>query len=145
MRLPFTLDQFLDVFRRYNAAVCPYPAILWLFGAGAVAAAWKADGGRSRFAEWVLGLLWAWSGLVYHLLYFRAINPMAPVFAALFVAEAALILLAGRAGRLRFDVRRDVAGFVGGALVFYALYIVGYGFNKRLSPFPVSHSLSCFS
>jgi hypothetical protein len=123
MALPFTTEQFLEVFRRYNHAVCPFPAALWLLGVGAGVAAWRANGSRSGLVVWVLALLWAWSGLVFQLVFFRTINPMAPVFAALFVAEAGLVLAAGRGGHLTFTVRRDASGMIGGALVLYALVL----------------------
>jgi hypothetical protein len=45
VRLPFTIDQFLDVFRRYNSAV--WPSQLVLLGLAVAALAFGVLGGRA--------------------------------------------------------------------------------------------------
>ena len=139
MRLPFSTEQFLDVFRRYNEAVCPMPVVLWLIGAGVAIAALAAKG-RARLAiGWGLAILWAWSGVVYHLLFFRAINPVAAVFALLFLLQAVLTLRAGLGALPAFRVRRDAAGIIGGVIVVYALVLyplLGYAFGHRYPAAP---------
>jgi len=52
MNLPFTSEQFFDVFRRYNEAVWPAQIALNLIGAFVAMAAWRANARRS----------WAWAG-----------------------------------------------------------------------------------
>jgi hypothetical protein len=49
MPLPFTVEQFLDVFRRYNEQVWPAQLALLLLGVGAVVLAARArPGARAR-------------------------------------------------------------------------------------------------
>ena len=125
MDVPFTTEQFLDVFRRYNTEL--WPARWVLLAVGAVAAALALRGGRreSRLAALLLAVLWLWTGVVYHLAYFRAINPAAVWFGAAFVAQAALFAWLGAwRGGLAFGARADGAGLLGALLLAYAL--VGY-------------------
>lgn len=61
-------------------------------------------------------------GIVYHLLFFRAINPVAAIFGFAFIAQAVALLWWGiREKTPRFRPRRDWAGFLAIALVSYAL------------------------
>src|ERR1041385_5580392 len=43
----------------------------------------------------VLALQWAWSGAIYHLMWFRRINPAAVLFGMMFLLEAGLLLWRG--------------------------------------------------
>jgi hypothetical protein len=91
MRLPFTHDQFLDVFAAYNGALWPGAAALWLVTLAAlVALLWQRLG--PRFVSGLLALHWAWSGVAYHFTFFKAVNPAARLFGALFLVQAALFL-----------------------------------------------------
>jgi len=92
MQPPFTTKQFLDVFRAYNEAVWPLQLV---FVALAIVALVVVVRGRSqyarRFPAAILVFFWLWMGVVYHLLFFKAINPLATAFGILFIAEALLI------------------------------------------------------
>jgi hypothetical protein len=91
MSLPFTREQFLDLFGAFNTTFWPVLALLWVGTAGVVLALVRRPASATR---WMIGLLvlqWAWSGIAYHLVYFRRINPAAIAFAAMFVAEAVLL------------------------------------------------------
>jgi Family of unknown function (DUF6064) len=94
MGLPFTHDQFLDVFAAYNSALGPAVVLLWLVTLAALLMLL-----RGRLKPWMAGALlavhWAWSGIAYHWAYFAAINPAARVFGALFVVQALLVLWFG--------------------------------------------------
>lgn len=122
--LPFTRAQFFDVFASYNTAVWPVQALAYLLGLVALAA--LARGGRhaGRIVGGVLSLLWAWTGLVYHGLYFSSINRAALLFAALFMLQAVLLVhTAVVHDRLRFARPSTPAAWVGVALVGYALVL----------------------
>ena len=117
--MPFTIDDFLDVFRRYNEAVWPAQWILVLLALVAVVAALR--GWHARVPPLILALLWLWIGTVYHLAYFRAINPAAVVFGGLFIVQAfVFLLLALRKPALTFTLRRDAGGLLGGLLIVFA-------------------------
>jgi hypothetical protein len=97
MNLPFTHDQFLDVFALYNGALWPVAVLLWLVTVAALAAL-----AMHRLSPRLVGLLlaihWTWAGIAYHVAYFAAINPAARLFGGLFVVQAALFLWFGVRG-----------------------------------------------
>jgi hypothetical protein len=126
MRLPFSSEQFFEVFGRYNEAVWPAQAGLLLLALIAVAAAVRGSGsGRPRrIVAAILALLWAWMGLVYHIGFFRQINPAATVFGGLFIGQAALLVWYGlRRDALHFGIPGAARGAAGAALIAYALLI----------------------
>jgi hypothetical protein len=125
MSVPFTVEQFFDVFARYNLAIWPLQVVAYALGLAAVALALRPTPWSGRLIAAVLAALWPWMGVVYHGLYFSAINPVAPIFGAFFVAQAALVAWLGVARpHLSFRPRRDLAGWVGGLIILYAA--VGY-------------------
>jgi hypothetical protein len=122
--IPFTAEQFFDVFRRYNEAVWPTQWLLAAMAVFAVVAAVRARPQSGQIASAVLAVLWLWSGIVYHLAFFTAINRAAVVFSALFVAQSMLFAWLGvRRHQLKFRARLDSAGIIGALLIVYALVI----------------------
>ena len=123
--LPFTTEQFLDVFGRYNQAIWPTQVVAYGLGLLAVGLALRPAGRSDRTIAVVLAAMWLWTGLAYHLVYFREINGAAVLFGALFVVQGALWLLVGVVHRrLAFRAHGDLGGLVGGLFIAYAL--VGY-------------------
>lgn len=140
MFLPFTIDQFLDVFRRYNEAIWPGQWLLNLLAIVAVIAALRGGRGAARVAAGILAALWLWTGVVYHVAFFRSINPAAPLFGSAFVLEGLLIVWFGvaRPG-LQFERRADASSIIGLLLVGYALIaypIIGYALGHRYPSAP---------
>jgi hypothetical protein len=124
MNLPFDREQFLAVFTGYNEAVWPAQALLTAVAILAALLAWRPGRATDRIISGALAVLWGWMGVVYHFLFFRAINPAAAVFAAAFVLQAAAFVWFGVAqDRLRFRVERTAAGFAAGVLIVYALAV----------------------
>lgn len=93
--MPFTREQFFEVFRRYNEAVWPTQVLLLGLGLAAACLAFRRRSLSDRFIVTALAVLWTWMGVVYHFRYFRPINPAASVFGILFVLEAILLLWSG--------------------------------------------------
>jgi hypothetical protein len=95
MQLPFTREQFFDLFVAYNEAL--WPAVVALWTASAVIVALRLST-RHPHDRWVSGLLvghWTWSALAYYVAFFTRISPAAWLFAALFVVEAVLLFRVG--------------------------------------------------
>lgn len=140
MSLPFSAEQFLGVFARYNQAVWPAQVVIVALAVLVVFLAAKPVRGSDRIVAGVLALFWAWMGVAYHWLFFAAINPAAWLFGALCVAQAALLLDAGVLWpRLAFRPRADAAGIAGGVLLAYALAgypLLGYLFGQRYPAAP---------
>ncbi|MGH8732319.1 MAG: DUF6064 family protein [Burkholderiales bacterium] len=114
MNLPFTRPQFFEAFASYNEDVMPLQVALVVR---------RPDSDRVISA--ILAGLWAWMAIVYHLLYFREINPAATLFGAAFLAAAAIFAWTGVVRRrLVFDCESRARRITGHALIAYAL--VGY-------------------
>lgn len=140
MRLPFTVEQFFDVFRLYNLAIWPLQLLLLASALAAIHAVRRASPKGDRLAVGILTFLWLWAGGVYHLAFFRPINPLAGLFGLLFIVQAGLFAWFGiRHNRLAFSGRLNGAGAVGGAVLLYALLIypaLGYAFGHRFPMMP---------
>jgi hypothetical protein len=138
MDLPFTVDQFLGVFEAYNLAIWPAQVMAYILGVAAVALAFKPSPYAGRIISAVLASFWLWNGALYHLAFFRQINPVATAFGALFIVQGVLWLLAGvvRPG-LSFRATRDAPSVLGGLLILYAMVVypiigtqLGHGFPR---------------
>jgi len=125
MSLPFTREQFFQMFGSYNDAVTPLQIGFVLLGLSAYGAMVVRRRDSDRVISAILAALWAWMGIVYHLIYFREVNPAATLFGIAFLAGAALFAWAGvLRGKLAFDGESRARRVAGHALVAYAL--VGY-------------------
>lgn len=74
MKTPFTIEQFFDVFKNYNEAVFPIQALFYLLSLFVVYLTIKPNSGSEKIVSGILGLLWLWMGIVYHLVFFTAVN-----------------------------------------------------------------------
>lgn len=124
MQLPFSVDQFFAVIRQYNESVWPAQWLLLLLAVVALALlAWKRPWSGVAIS-FILGLLWAWIGVVYHIGFFAHINPVAYAFGALSLVGAGLFVWLGVVRReLDFVVRRDLRSAVGLVFVAFALLV----------------------
>lgn len=121
--LPFTETQFFELFGRYNEAIWPAQLIAYCVGAATLLATQR----RSRFLSVVtlvsLATLWAWTGVVYHGLFFAEINPAARLFAALFVGQALLLAATAFGQPIDFTGRMSVMRGAAWVMIVYALAI----------------------
>jgi hypothetical protein len=133
--LPFSVEQFLDVFGRYNTDL-PFAGIAGTsLALVAVAAGFVRKPVLKRIPATVLSVLWLWAGAVYHIGYFAEINTAAYFFGGLFALQAVLFLYFG-ISRDDFlaGFRPDASGFVGAALIGYAIAIyplLGFGLGHQ--------------
>jgi hypothetical protein len=95
MKLPFTKEQFFDLFVSYNEALWPAAAALWILSAVIVAVRLSVSRPHDRWISALLVTHWAWSALAYHVAFFTRINPAAWLFAALFLGQAVLFFRVG--------------------------------------------------
>jgi hypothetical protein len=121
--MPFTIDEFLDVFRRYNETVWPAQWVLVILALAAAILPLRARR-PTRAPALILAVFWLWMGVVYHLVFFRSINPAAALFAALFIVQAGVFVwLALRKPATGFIVRQDTASLMGGLVIILALIV----------------------
>ena len=124
MNLPFTREQFFEVFARYNEGVMPLQLGLFLLGLTALGAMVLRRRGADRVVSAILAGLWAWMALAYHFVYFAPVNPAAPLFGIMFLGGAALFAWAGVVrGRLAVNGENRARRITGHVLVVYALVV----------------------
>lgn len=145
--LPFTREQFFGIFVDYNADVWPVQVIAYLIGIGSIALLVRPSRTGSRVIAGGLAAMWVWTGVVYHGLYFSAINKAAYAFAALFVLQGLLLLYVGVSRmRLRFDARAGSSPSLGWGLIAYAMVVyplIGIGSGHRLGELPMFGMTPC--
>jgi hypothetical protein len=86
--MPFSRDDFFNVFASYNDSVWPAQILLYVLAAGAVVCLISRTSAGIRGAYAILAILWIWMGVVYHAVFFAPINPIALVFGGVFVIQA---------------------------------------------------------
>lgn len=124
MRLPFTGEQFFEVFAFYNRGVWPAQPVLLALGLAALGLVFVRRAWTGPAVSLILALLWAWLAVVYHGIYFAAINPLARLFAAVSLAGALLFVWHGVVRRrLHFAWPAGWRGPAGAALVVFALAV----------------------
>jgi len=127
MQLPFTRSEFLDVFATINLAVWPLQIVAVILGLASIGLLFVPADWTDRCIAAVLAAIWLFTGIVYHWLYFSAINPLARLFGVLFVFAGVIIAVEGAfRGRIRFTFSRGLRTalallFVVDGLVVYPL------------------------
>jgi len=138
MAFPFTQEQFLNVFTQYNISVFPLQIV---FIALSIIALWlviKKSPVSDRIILLILSFFWFWIGIVYHILFFSSINPLAYVFGVLFIVEAVLLFYFGVIRKqVEFHLAQNRYAITGLILIVYALVIypiigtyLGHGYPR---------------
>jgi hypothetical protein len=146
MNLPFTTDQFLEVFRQYNQSVFPMQIVLLLTAVLSVYLAVKNKPYSNKFISLVLAFYWLWMGIVYHLLNFTSINKAAYLFGILYIVQGILFLYMGLFKKsLSFSYTANTYGLLGSLLILYALIIypiIGH-LSGHAYPYSPTFGLPC--
>ena len=146
MNLPFTAEQFLAVFERYNEAVWPFQVIMNLLAFGGLILALRKIHHSEKIISCILAFFWFWIGIAYNLVFFTEINPAARVFGMLNIVQGIVFLYFGVfKSRLSFRFSTDVDGITGSLLILYALLVypvLGY-FLGHVYPKSPSFGLPC--
>ncbi len=124
MKLPFTIEQFYGVFRNYNTSMWPAQWFLVAMALAAVVATLRPRPWSGVAVSAILGVLWAWIALAYHLAFFARISPPAYAFAALSMIGAAVFIWQGVIRRrLTFQWVTGPKALTGAALIVFALVV----------------------
>lgn len=124
MNLPFTPEQFLNVFRIYNESIWPVQVFAYLLGGVAVYLAIRPAPFGARAIPGILTLFWLWNGAAYHLAHFTSINKMAYLFGTLFLLQGGLFFYAGIIRRaLSFRFAGDTCSLMGLLMILYAMIL----------------------
>ena len=122
MNLPFTPEQFFEVFAAYNRSLWPFALGLWLYAlCGVLVLARFRDRG-ARFLAVLLAVQWAWAAVAYHALFFSTINPAAWLFAGLFLVQSIFFWWFGVVRQqMHFSPNGSPRHVVAWALIIYSL------------------------
>ncbi len=123
MNLPFTVEQFLDVFAKYNNAIWPMQVLLNLVALVMVYLSVRHYSFSNRTISIMLGCLWLWMGLVYHITFFASINPVAYGFGALCVIQGLLFIWVGIRNNNFYKATLGWRQSVGSIFIVYALLV----------------------
>ncbi len=93
MNAPFSSEQFLGVFKAYNAAIFPMQAVFYLLAIATIYLSIKPLSFSNQVISFVLALLWLWMGIIYHITFFATINKAAYLFGAFFVIQGIMFLV----------------------------------------------------
>ena len=136
MTMPFTLEQFLDVFVAYNAAIWPAQIAALCLGLITVGLVFLKPLQATRSIFTILAILWLVNAIGYHAFFFSRINPAAWLFAGAFLLQAMVFAAAAARPKIvSFQIHRDLRTACGLAAIGYALLIyplfgqwAGHGF-----------------
>lgn len=118
--LPFSHEQFVEVFAVYNTRIWPAQVLAYVLAAAMLLGLRK---GATKLVGAGLALMWLWTGVAYHWLHFRGINEAAWIFGALFVLEAVVLLVLGAKGAIRFGIGTGGTAVAGWGFVGYAMLV----------------------
>jgi hypothetical protein len=137
MKTPFTVEEFFNVFEKYNSTVFPFQLIIVFSGIIALFLFHSKYSQKNKFIGSFLGSLWIWMGLVYHFTFFAEINKAAFVFGAAFILQGLLILInTFSQNRLIFIFKSRATEYVGYFFILFGLILyplIGYFFGSTLA------------
>jgi hypothetical protein len=144
--MPFTVEQFLEVFKNYNVAVFPMQIVFYLISAVAIYLALKPNRISDKTISIIVAMLWLWMGIVYHIIFFTTINKAAYLFGLLFIMQGILFLIFGVfQNQFSFQFQKNKYGITGLILIGFALIIYpvsGY-FLGHIYPSSPTFGLPC--
>jgi hypothetical protein len=146
MNIPFTVTQFLEVFKVYNLSVWPMQTVLYILGIAAIYLSLKKTSNSNKIIIVILSFYWLWTGVAYHLMHFTAINKAAYVFGTAYIIQGVLFLFAGVVrNKLFFHYKSDTYGILGALFICFAMVIypvLGYIFG-HVYPYSPTFGLPC--
>ncbi|HSR18056.1 MAG TPA: DUF6064 family protein [Ignavibacteriaceae bacterium] len=145
MKLPFTADQFLEIFKSYNESIFPIQIIFYLIAAIALFLLFSSTD-KSRIISLILSFFWLWIGIVYNIIFFSKINKAAYLFGSLFIMQGIIFFIYGIvSNKLILRYNKNILNKTGIIFISYALIVypvLGY-FLGRPYPYSITIGLPC--
>jgi len=143
VEIPFTVEQFFDVFGTYNTAIWPVQILAYILGIVVLVLAFGGSKLAAPIVSGILGFFWIWMGIFYHIVYFSVINPAAWIFGILFILQGLLFLFFARPA-FRFILKPPPV--IGGCFILYAMAIypfLGISFGHSYPKAPMFGVAPC--
>jgi len=145
MKLPFTAEQFLEIFKSYNESIFPIQIVFYLIAAIALFLLFSSAD-KSRIISLILSFFWLWIGIVYHIIYFSKINKAAYLFGSLFILQGIIFFIYGIvSNKLILRYNKNILNKTGIIIISYALIIypvLGYLLGRPY-PYSITIGLPC--
>jgi hypothetical protein len=137
MKTPITTDQFFSVFEKYNHAIFPVQIVLFLLSILALIAIGSKFRQKDKFIAGILGVIWIWTGIVYHWAFFSHINILSLGYGVVFILQGLFLLWEGvLLYNLKFEFKNSIQAYFGYFFILYGLIIypvVDYLIEPNLS------------
>jgi len=146
MQLPFSLGDFLNVFKTYNQTIFPLQIVFYFIAFLCIYFLFTGNKDLNRKISIVLSFFWLWMGIVYHLIFFSTINKAAYIFGAFFIIQGIMFAGCGLIRKkLSFEYRKSTYNYIGIIFLLYALItypVLGYNLG-HLYPYSPTFGLPC--
>jgi hypothetical protein len=140
MKFPFSVEEFLNVFEKYNEAIFPLQIIFYVIAFFCVYLLFAQQKNGNKFICGLLSFFWFWIGIVYHLIFFSTINKAAYLFGILFILQGVLFIYYGIAKEaISFEYRKSFNNYAGILFIIYAFFIypvLGFMFGHKYPSAP---------
>ncbi len=124
MQFPFSLEDFLNVFKKYNESVFPLQIIFYLIAFICVYLLFRRKENSNKFIVSALSFFWLWIGIVYQIIFFSGINKAAYIFGILFIIQGVLFAFYGVIkDAFTFEYQKSIPNYLGIIFIVYALII----------------------
>jgi hypothetical protein len=147
MEIPFTVEQFFDVFGTYNTAIWPAQVFAYLLGIIALATAFRETKLSARIVSGILAFFWIWMGVFYHIVHFSVINSAAWIFGIFYIVQGLLFLLIGTIqDKLAFRFSLRPLPIIGACFILYAMVVyplLGISFGHSYPKAPMFGVAPC--
>lgn len=145
--MPFTTEQFMEVFRSYNTAIKPLQFLMTMLAIVCIGGLIRKDRFSVSGSLLILSIMWLVNGIGYHIMFFSKVNPLAKVFGAGFILEAVALMVMAvmsiRRPQVELSMARRIAGWV---MVFYGMIIysvIGWLLGHRYPAAPMFGVAPC--
>jgi hypothetical protein len=146
MQLPFSLTDFLNIFKTYNQSIYPLQIIFYFIAFFCVYLLFTENKIQNETISIVLSFFWLWMGIVYHIIFFSTINKAAYIFGAFFILQGIMFAGCGLIRKkLSFEYRKSTYNYIGIIFLLYTLIIypvLGYNLG-HMYPYSPTFGLPC--
>jgi len=146
MQVPFSLGDFLNVFKSYNQTIFPLQIVFYFIAFLSIYFLFTGNKNLNKIISITLSFFWLWMGIVYHIIFFSAINNAAYIFGAFFIIQGIMFAGCGLIRKkLSFGYSKNIYNYFGIVFLLYALIIypvLGYNLGHSY-PYSPTFGLPC--
>lgn len=124
MNLPFSTEQFMDLFKNFNESIFPLQIVNYILAIVVLISIFRKNKFSSVVVSSYLSYIWLFMGIVYHFIFFSTINSAALTFGIFYIILSILIAYHGIIKKsLHFEIRNDFRSIVSLFLIFYSMIL----------------------